>query len=172
MGEYDPVKAHQYYLRTRQLKGRKTGSNNPTPTTVSKVATGRSGSVTVTNKMRVEPKQDVNTITEKRVAALKVRLEQLKEELERLVKEAKARSGVKSEPNKEPKETTSASSKPAKPKTASQKEEAARKAREYYDETHPEQALERQIKEVKEKIWKARQKLKDAVDSARTKAQP
>lgn len=154
---YDPSKAREYYLRTRKLKGRKAGAGDPQPS-------GRSGSAKApTGKPRGRPKK---TAAQKRkeaevqVAALKKRLERLKEVLSELVKAAKARSGVETKTDKaKSKAQKNQDAKAKTPLTAKQKREAAKKAKENYDKTNsPEkdvQELQAQIKDIKAKIQKA-----------------
>jgi hypothetical protein len=90
---YDPKKAHEYYLRTRMLKGRQRGGQPQQPThSVSKRAAGftvkgRDGkTVTVSEKELNEAK----AYAAKRVADIKGRLNELNQELKKKLAVAKA----------------------------------------------------------------------------------
>lgn len=175
---YDPQKAHEYYLRTRHLKGRKKG-----------VAPQPAGPASVTN-ITYNVGRPKNTATQAttqkrrqeaqaRVAALQKRLDHLHEVLAELVKQAKARSGVETKPqptNKKTEPATKKNNQPEKPKTAAQKKEAAAKAKDAYKKEHPqslnkqEQALQAEVKQAREKILKIRAELKASVERARKKA--
>jgi hypothetical protein len=163
--DYNPAKAHEYYLRTRELSGRTSSSNSTsnTPTLATKTV---SNIVKPTiSKPSAETKQQVET----RVADMKVRLTKLRKLLTELVKQAKARSGI--DPTKDP------NADPATKKlTAAERKEAAKKQAEYRKK-HPEEdvniseeakRLEEQIKDVNAKIAKARADLTSAVAKGRT----
>jgi hypothetical protein len=183
--EYDPVKAREYYLRTRELKGRRKGAG---PTTSG--LRSRSAQTTAGNRQRIaipggQLKRPANALTpqqrkaaiEARVKALKGRLEKLKAALAELVKQAKIRSGadpadVKSKDSKtKPKDTKS---KDNKPQTAAEK----RAAKERYEKqkkenstpAKQEEQLRAEIKRVEEKIAKVREELRASLQRAREKA--
>jgi chaperonin cofactor prefoldin len=78
--DYDAAKRREYYLKNRKLKGRKHGSPQ--------IATHP-------KKTRAQLSQEHQKRLEAQVGQLKARLEKLKAALELLVKQAKARSGVK-----------------------------------------------------------------------------
>ena len=175
--EYDPVKAHLYYIQNRHLKGRKKGSAPPTPQPHQPQGpkpqlkpNPQTRPMAVINHP-VHP--DVKAATEKRVRELKARLEQLRGELKRLVEEAKKRSGAAppTTTDQKPKsaQTKSATTK-EKPRSQSEKDKAAKAAKEYYDKTHPEAALLMQIADVQKKIEKKREDLLKSVKTARRKA--
>lgn len=170
--EYDPVKRREYYLRTRQLKGRPRGgaSSGPVierPGQTNEASTTRpSGGTTLPAKTPPKPAGSKTSI-ETRVAELQARLEKLRSVLRELVKQAKARSGVVEQPTKNP----STPSKPSdKKSTLTPQQQAAQEkaAREYYEkhknEILEEQAkqLESQIKSVQEKIANMRAQLEQA----------
>lgn len=75
---YDPQKAHEYYLRTRQLKGRKKGSTYT-------VKTEGGGTVHLTEKQLVEQK----AYAEKRVSEIKTRLNELSSHLRKMMADAR-----------------------------------------------------------------------------------
>ena len=116
---YDPAKAHEYYLRTRQLKGRKAAS--PTYT----VRTGRK-SVTLTGRQLAEQKANVA----ERISAIKTKLAELTVKINKLVSETKKNtSETKREAKKAP--------------TASEKSEAARESEKYRDKHKQELSTKR-----------------------------
>lgn len=174
--EYDPVQAHLYYVRTRKLKGRKPGQSPPTPE--SRQVQWRPGQMAhkPTHQMvatKHPSNSAVKAAADKRVIELKARLEKLRAELKGLVEEAKRRSGVttpqKDDPQPKGDQTKSDSTK-EKPRSQSEKDKAAKAAKEYYDKTHPEVALLTQIADVQKKIEKKREELLKSVKTARRKA--
>ena len=104
---YDPVKAHEYYIRTRQLKGRKKG----TTFTVSKP-----GGKTVVLTARELTEQ--RAYAAKRINDIKLKLAELSSKLREALSEARDKK-VKSE--REAK----------KPPTSAEKSEAARESKKY-----------------------------------------
>lgn len=174
--EYDPVKAHLYYVQNRELKGRKPGDAPSTPESrqvkgkpiakAPKFVTRQQDAVKHPNNAAIKAAAD------KRVMELKARLEKLREELKHLVDQAKRRSGVEPKSNDvSPKSNqTKAGSPKEKPKTASEKDKAAKAAKELYDKTHPEASLLTQIADVQNKIEKKREELLKSVKTARRKA--
>lgn len=175
--EYDPVKAHLYYMRTRQLKDRKLeqtppasqrrqaqwqpGQKPPKPSAHKMVATKHPSNAAI------------KAAAEARVVALKARLEKLRAELKGLVEEAKKRSGVdlpqKNDQQPKGSQTKSGSSK-EKPRSQSEKDKAAKAAKERYNKEHPEAALLTQIADIQKKIEKKREELLKSVKTARRKA--
>jgi chromosome segregation ATPase len=161
---YDPLKSHDYYLRTRKLKGRKKGSERP--------AAGRNNAATKLTTPRKTSTQKREE-TKARVEAIKNRLERLKEVLAQLVDEAKARSGIETKPASAKKAEPDKSPAKEKPKSAQDKKEEAKKARDQYQKEHKQtpnqelESLQTQLKSVEEKIQKARATLKDSVNKAR-----
>lgn len=157
---YDSAKAHAYYLRTRHLKGRRSGSQQTTTGNRSgsqQTSGGRSGP-------RVNPAVTRHQQLEAQRKALEARLDRLREVLSELVAAAKKRSGVKDvvapSPGDTPKDTAAKNeaAKKTVPLTAAQKKEKAAQAREAYAKEHPQslpkelQALQEQIKDIHEQI--------------------
>jgi len=169
---YDAESAHDYYIRTRELKGRKPGSqDSPSATKSSSVST------TVKKPAKSQPKpQAVKVTPEQRraqisaqVDALRGKLAQLKEVLAQLVAEAKARSGV--EPVAEPTSTTTRATPGSSDRklTPAQQADAAQRAKEWR-EANPDKAmdqeaakLEKQIQNFQDKITQMREKLKTVI---------
>lgn len=175
--EYDPVKAHLYYMRTRQLKGRKPDQAPPAPQRrQAQWQPGQKPPKLSAHKM-VATKHPSNAAikaaADQRIIALKARLEKLREELKGLVEEAKKRSGAdipkKDDPQPKAGQTKSGSTK-EKPRSQSEKDKAAKAARERYEKEHPEAALLKQIADVQKKIGKKREDLLKSVKTARRKA--
>lgn len=109
---YDPVKAHEYYLRTRQLKGRKAAAATYTV----KLSSGKT--VQLSEKQIVEQR----AYMAKRIGEIKNRLTELNRKLAKMMSEAKKK---KDEARREA----------AKKPTASEKLKAAKESKKYRD-TH------------------------------------
>lgn len=145
--DYDPVKRREYYLKNRELKGRKP---RLTDDSVGHLVRGK---VVVAKK----PKKPKQTPAQKRKAvaanleALKGRLERLREVLRELVKAAKGRSGAKDEDKHKKRE-------PSK-QTAKQKADAKKRSKEYYDKHKG--TPEAQVKEIQAKIKEIQAKIAD-----------
>lgn len=105
---YDPVKSHQYYLRTRQLKGRKKAAGDFTVKT-------RTGA---TRQVSQKELTEMKALAEKRVGEIKQNLAKLSAELKKAMREAEQK---KSKSHREAK----------KPDTAAEKSKAARESKQY-----------------------------------------
>jgi hypothetical protein len=155
--EYDPAKAREYYLRTRELKGRAVAAG--------KAASKASKSITVKPTVKAKTSSDsdrLKKIAEQRVAALKTRLDKLEKLISELVKQAKARTGAdapSSDASGSKSSTGAKSSSDRKPLTAAQKREAAKKAKERR-EKDGDQSLSAQAKALDDKIEKAQDRIK------------
>lgn len=155
--EYDPAKRREYYLKNRLLKGRKHGTAQPKPKA----------------KTKAQLQKERQKKLEDSVGKLKGRLEDLQSVLELLVKQAKARSGVKATASSKKVEqvksdskststskTSSASSKKGdrKPLTASQKAAEAKAQKKYRSKNEQLSAevksLHAKIKAIQERIAK------------------
>ncbi len=183
---YDPIKAHEYYLKTRQLKGRKTGTVIPSTssrgTASPKVAPQQPK---VIAKVQVKTPEQQRKEVEARVKALKGKLEKLHTILSKLINQAQGRTVVDAKGRQvsgttpHTKNTPAGSAKTVKPSklTAAQKDEAAKRAK-IYRQKHPQQTslhdqearLQAQIKEAEHKIVVIREKLIAAVLRARQTA--
>lgn len=163
---YDPQKRHDYYMRTRKLKGRQKGSGGKTTTYSYTVA--KPGKAKTVKQKRAEAKA--------RVDALNKRLDKLRTVLAELVKQARSRSGVTSSisSNSTRSSKSSSSSKSSKPehKTAAQKEKDAKRAKESREKTQ-KSSPSQEAKEVEAKIKEVRQQIaqmKKQIAEARKKA--
>lgn len=105
---YDPVKAHEYYLRTRQLKGRRKGS----PTFLVNKPSGKT--VVLTSRELSEQR----AYAAKRINDIKLRLNELNKKLHVALREARDK---KAKSEREAK----------KPLTAAEKADAARESKKY-----------------------------------------
>lgn len=154
---YDPDKRRAYYLKTRQLKGRKTGTLD--------VSRARP------RQTQQERRKQRQRQLEVQVTVLRARLEKLQETLKLLTKQAKARSGVKTTEKKTSSDSGSSADKKSSEKTSSRKKEhltASQKAKEakaqakYYQKTKNEQladevkSLTAKLKTIQERIAKMR----------------
>lgn len=121
---YDPRKAHEYYLRTRNLKGRKRSFLEPTKGKQTRLGKRPSGRATYTinvgggktAKLTARQLKEQKIYAAERVTAIKKKLSRLNRELKDRIAEAKK---AEMEANK--------------PKSASEKAEAARESEKYRD---------------------------------------
>lgn len=181
-GTYDPVKAREYYLRTRKLKGRKKGRAELETTMdrseFNKIAKGNEGKYARPGNEKAERRYRREQLKKKK-AALEKRLERLEQVLKELVEAAKKRSGVDKEPKKDrapetkkDKADRNKAEKKDKPETAAEKKERAKKAKEAYEKEHPNslskdvEILQEQVKDIQAKIKKALEDARDRKDKA------
>jgi hypothetical protein len=125
---YDPVKAHEYYMRTRKLKGRTRGA----PTFTVKTRTGNT--VVLSARELAEQKQ----YAAERISNIKEKLNELNAKLRVAMREAQA-------------EKAASEREAAKPKTAAEKAADARDAEKYRDKHKGEIASKRRAKAAKTK---------------------
>ena len=122
-GLYDPVKAHEYYMRTRKLKGRTKSSNHTTnvnrgshetisPTYMVKTGTNK------TTKLTAQQLEEQRVYAAARVQSIKKKLADLNRKLKEKIAAAQKREAAAK-----------------KPPTAAEKAKAARDAKIYRD-TH------------------------------------
>lgn len=170
-GTYDPVKAREYYLRNRKLKGRR-------PTTATVTAPGKGGrrpsSPTIRpggtpNRSKTKSRQAELRAQKE---ALKKRVDRLQDVLAELVEAAKKRSG--GDPNKSKKDAKDTApetavdkadrnkaEKDSKSLTSKQKADKAQAAKEAYEKENPNtlstdiDILQAQVKDIQAKIQKA-----------------
>ena len=162
---YDPVKAREYYLRTRHLKGRHKGVVVDTRVGQS-IAVAPKG---VGGKIR--PSRREHLLAEK--AALEKRLEGLKVALQQLVDAAKRRSGVKVKakhktPAQQAKEKAAAKKADSHLTEAqkAKKRQASKKA--YAKENHT--TLAQDVAQLHKQIADYRAKIEKALADARAQA--
>lgn len=166
--EYDPVKAREYYLRTRQLKGRKPAASKPLPTgrlgSTPNTATPKKSGAQIARQPLLN-KKPMNTATAKaRVASIQKRLGALENVLKDLVKKRAAIKPTKKAAEKKPAAKGGGGSAPKRELTSKQKADNRKRAKEYYDknkkpaEKKPEK--KETAKELDEKIAKVRGQIK------------
>lgn len=160
--EYNPQQAHAYYEAHKKLKGRQH--------TLKQVPTGRHRHSRapvvlkkhVGKKLPAKSAQQRRTEAEAKVKSLQGKLARLSQILAKLVKEAKARSGVVDDPAKAKAKTKadpSTSNKPPSKLTPQQRKDAAKRAKEYRDTHAP--SPEEQAAVLEQKIADVSQKIKD-----------
>jgi hypothetical protein len=155
---YDPAKAHDYYVRTRQLKGRRKGQ------TTFAVKGRHGGTVQLTRQQLVEQQ----AYAAKRVAEIKSKLSDLRHDLEKRMAEARK-----------------ADAKAKKGPTAADKREAAKESKKYQDKHKQQLANKRKraaakkpaadhkkktssVAELKTQIDEVKSNLKAAVERQRS----
>lgn len=173
---YDPVKAREYYLKTRELKGRRKGVvKSPVGRETKTPAASAKNRAVAKAAAKKAKNQRLKKIAEARVAKLKARLEKLEKILDELVKQAKARSGVETK-SKTSDQKTEKASQDAKPLTPSEKREAAKKAKERYEkEKDKNPTLSDEAKAIEAKIRNAQERIinmRVQIAAAKKKAQP
>jgi hypothetical protein len=145
---YDPEARRRRYLRERELMGRKTSIGDrpaSAPTTEQPIRPGSKPPkdrpwANPNDGPAPKPTKQHTPVTPARVAALKVRLEQLRELLTKLAEQAKIDAGGESTKTTEKK--TAEPTKPEKKKTAAEKKEEAKKAKETRAKESPTPAPE------------------------------
>ena len=170
LGMYDKADAHEYYLRTRKLKGRKAG--------VKKTAIGRAPAaqkLVATPRSKAKSVKGAKAITQVRQAAVNGRVAGLKKKLAKL--EGVLKELLEKAKTKETKKGSTGSS----DQTAKQKKSAAESSEKYAEKNKAEIAKKAKeknkenpdsnlsVNQVREKIWKIRQQINAAMASARKK---
>jgi chromosome segregation ATPase len=118
---YDPKKAHDYYLRTRKLKGRKPGTAQPPKmgglgarSSLAKAARSQPKKHTQISDLSPQQKRELQVVARARVESAQKKLSELNKKLkDKLAEAKKAERDAK------------------KPKTASEKSKDAREAKKY-----------------------------------------
>jgi hypothetical protein len=156
---YDPVKAHEYYLRTRHLKGRKKGqaqapvASESHPSYTVKLHNGKV--IHLSEKQLAEQR----AYAAKRVNEIKARLAELGSKLRKMMSEAKKKSSESKQ-------------KVEKKPTAAEKSKAARESKEYRQRHKAKLAAKRKtahpsktdsVAELEHKITKIKGRLNAAV---------
>jgi ribosomal protein S30 len=174
---YDPVRAHQYYLLRRQLKGRHKSKKIEVGRTKAGAAIKQTPKLIAPAKHKPKSPEQQRKEVEARVNHLKAQLESLRVVLRQLINKAQGRTVVdaKGKPVANPsvKKSSSAGSTHL---TTAQKREAAKRSADYRKK-HPqklsiqdkEKQLKQQVVETQMKIAKARDDLKASVLKAREK---
>lgn len=182
---YDPVKAREYYLRTRKLKGRRAGDRQGSIPRVAGPLKDQKPKPAVSTNRPTREQQEA------RLKELIGRLEKLKKLLKSKVEAAQARSGVKDNSKEKQTKRTEAESKdddrtsPAdkqkaakggSPKsTAQQRRKDAKRARDNYEKksktpSKSEPSVQQEIEAVQRQIKAVEEQLREAVARARRNA--
>jgi hypothetical protein len=147
---YDAAKRREYYLRTRELKGRKAGGGRPPPTGALKTAVKTTAKkVSTSNREEIQRRREE---VANRVAALNIKLDRLRGILSDLDKQA---GGNKSEDKTKEKK---------KELTPAEKKKAAKEAKERREKSgetkeSPAQAvvsIQKKIEAIQEQIREKR----------------
>jgi uncharacterized protein YgiM (DUF1202 family) len=175
---YDPVKAHEYYIRTRHLKGRRHGRAVPVNTNARNgsnksnyTVTLPSGkTVTLTHKQLVEQQ----AYAAKRVSDIKNRLNELSSKLKKMLQTAeKSKSTANKKPTAADKRKSAQQSKQYRQK---HKQQLKNKAKVNKAKTPAKKTTTHKdsVTELKSKITVIRTRLKDAINVQRalTTAKP
>lgn len=154
---YDPQKAHEYYLKTRQLKGRKK-AGPPAPTGNRQ---GKPTSFTVKSangEVKLSPKQyaEQKAYAAARVSRIADKLHVLEAELHKKMSEARKKEA----------ETKKSAKDAAKPDTASEKAAKARDASKYRDKH--KQELKNKAKQAADKKPAAKKHDLNTVDGLKS----
>lgn len=169
---YDPVKRREYYLKTRKLKGRQTGTLD----TSKRLPRRKVGTLDMSRRQPRMTQQERRKARQRQLEAqvnvLRARLEKLQKTLKLLTEQAKARSGVKTEKKSDKtsdsksstdkKSTDKSSSRKKEHLTAAQKVKEAKAQAKYYQKTKNEQladevkSLTAKLKTIQERIAKMR----------------
>lgn len=170
--EYDPVKAREYYLRTRELKGRFKGIGEETTSSRTSSNTSSTTKSTSGRWATLDEQKQANEKRAARVKELKGRLDELNKILEVLMDQIRAKNNGKIQDTSSKSSSNGGSSK----LTAAQKKDAAKRSAEYR-EKNPEKIkklsedkqLEEKIAAVQEKIKKMREKLSNSTRNNQSK---
>ncbi|QFP94903.1 hypothetical protein SEA_OHMYWARD_21 [Gordonia phage OhMyWard] len=171
--EYDPIKAREYYLRTRQLKGRKPGAGKPAPK-------GRGPSKAQLAKQKLAAKRKAERAKLKaKLAELESRVDQLNAAIKQAKLAAMRRAGVSEDTlnrmitaevkspgsskgmKDEKDEKDKSDKKDSKPddKTVAEKREAAKAAKKAYEKENPDAGKDDSNSDIQEKVDKTAERL-------------
>lgn len=181
---YDPQARRQRYLETRQLKGRRRAERND----IASRSSGHGGSNGAASGGQHQNNsgnhQQVSAETKARIAALRGRLDHLRDILAQKVEAAQKRSGVETKSQRDSKTSTTSkkgSGGGSEKLTAKQKADAAKRSKDYYEkhkndsssssDSQSIEQLRKQIKQIEAQIAAAIQRArtsKAAADSGRS----
>lgn len=170
---YDPVKAHEYYIRTRHLKGRHPGGHVPVRAHTRKLSKGNytvklsnGKTVTLTRQQLVEQQ----AYAAKRIADIKNRLNELTDKIKKMIKEAeKTKESTTEKPTAADKRKAAKESKQYRSK---HKQELANKAKATREKAPAKKTTTSKdsVAELKTKITEIKGRLKQAVEIQRSLA--
>lgn len=151
--DYDPVKRREYYLKNRQLKGRKIGRVK------------NDGSLGLGSFSMKKPKKNAAQKRKEAAARIKAtlaKLERLKAALERLVDQAQKRSGADSSSDSKKSPSKSSEKSSSSKTTAKEKADSRERSKKYYQE-HKDDPSFKKIKQLRDQIRALREQLKQEV---------
>jgi hypothetical protein len=125
---YDPVKAHEYYIRTRKLKGRKTGLGDIAKGVTKTSSSGRDPR---RGKTRKQISKDARAKQRKELSQAIDNLEDRLRKLEQRIKKEESKEASENRKGKAKKER--AAKENTKPKSVAEKSKESREARKYRD---------------------------------------
>lgn len=176
--DYDPEKRREYYLRTRELKGRDPAQQNPENRSKS------SGSSTPPPAPKQTPKA-IPLPTQKRVDNLKGSLAVLKEKLQSLLDKAKKDQEKKKEKSEGTSEKSEGSSKKSNSSEGSKRElsedqkvKARKRSKDWYEENKElvgdtdvteKSDIDDQVAVIRKRITETKNELQSIIDNARSK---
>jgi len=166
---YDPVKAHEYYIRTRHLKGRHRGRSAlvqvPKGSSTYTVKLRNGKTVTLTRQQLVEQE----AYAAKRVSEIKNRLNELVDKFKQMMKEAEKKSSSNKKPTAADKAKAAKESKQYRQK---HKQELKNKAKTKKEKTPSKKTVKKTftVEELKSKITEIKASLKAAIQTQRALA--
>lgn len=167
-GEYNPAERRAYYLRTRELKGRKPSSGTPNGGTRQTLTFSKSSP---TKTQTVVTKNDAagrQAAIKQKVGLLKQRLDQLNKKLAEVREKARKKNDKKKEGATSSDSSTKSDSKDQKPLTATQKREKAEKEKERYEKEEKVKEPETE-EQILAEIRKVELNIRAVLSAARTK---
>lgn len=150
--EYDPVKAHEYYMRNRQLKGRKPAVRKTSTPSMGPNAAAKSGAQ-LSQKPVITKPNAAKAKAQAQVAVIQKRLNALNNVLKGLEAEKRAadkKASDKKASDKKATSSTSNSSGPNRKLTAKQKADNNKRSKDYYKD-NKEEIAKKNAKEAKPK---------------------
>lgn len=144
---YDPVKAHEYYMQNRELKGRKPAVKKTPTRSIGANAAAKSGAQLAQKPIIAKP-NSAKIKAQAQVAVIQKRLNTLNNVLKGL--EAEKRAADKKASEKKATSSTSKSSESDRKLTVKQKAENNKRAKDYYKDNKQEIA-KKNAKEAKPK---------------------
>lgn len=169
---YNPQQAHEYYLRTRKLKGRPVAAERSSTSSDRTRSTVRSvKKVDQTVKVTARQRQDA---VSSRASAIQGRLNGLRSVLADLVSNLKAKNTEKPKPKAQvSKESSTTKSEDRKPLTPQQKAEGNKRSKDFYEKNKDKSPADMSKEELQTAIVKVRGqilKMKSDLAAASTKA--
>ena len=163
--DYNPEERRAYYLRTRELKGRKAGTKSPESESSPRLKFSAPTSVKTRTVVTKNDAAGRQASIQQRVAKLTQRLDELKKKLESVREKARKKDDAKSSDKKA---SSTSDSKDQKPLTAAEKREKAKKEKERYDKEEKNKQPETE-EEILTEIRKVESNIRAVLSAARNK---